>query len=151
VKSFYHFCGIGVLTLVAAFSTWFIKGTLVRELICKVSEISPEEVCLNTVLEDWKNDVIWVDARRKEDWEQDGIKGSVHITNIASENFDQLMEDAFPQLAQGKRVVVYCDDVGCGTSLEVAKRIREFQLVPDVKALYGGWKALKKAKLINEP
>jgi hypothetical protein len=33
--------------------------------------------------------------------------------------------------------------------LEIAKRIRDYQLVPDVRALHGGWKALQQAGLVD--
>jgi rhodanese-related sulfurtransferase len=148
MRNLYQFLGIAALTVIAAILTWSIKGKPYDQIVCDPATIALDEVCLNTVISEWHNDVVWVDARRKQDWQKDGIKGSVHITNLASENFDRLMEEALPQLAQAKRAVVYCDDLSCGTSAEVAKRIREFQLVPEVKFLHGGRKALSSSKVV---
>jgi rhodanese-related sulfurtransferase len=83
-------------------------------------------------------------------WEKNGIAGSILITTADGENFDQLLETAFPLLAEKqKRVVVYCGDLGCGMSREIAKRIRDYQLVPEVRALHGGWKALEQAGMLS--
>ncbi len=113
---------------------------------CDPQTLSADEICLRTVLEDWENDCVWIDARRRVDWQKNGLPGSLLLTTADGENFDRLLEQAFPVMAEkNKRVVVYCGDVGCGTSREIAKRLREYQLVPEVRALHGGWKALSQA------
>lgn len=140
---------IAGLVVAATLLTWLMKGTPDRTVPCGPASLKPGEVCLETVLKDWSADVIWVDARRRVDWEKDGMKGSLLITTSNGESFDKLLEQAFPRLSEGKNVVVYCSDVGCGTSLEIAKRIRDYQLVPDVRALHGGWKALQQAGLVD--
>lgn len=136
------------LTGVAGIATWKIKGAPDRTVPCEISQLKEGEICLSTVMAEWQNNVVWVDSRLRSDWEKDGLPGSLLITTANGENFDQLLEQAVPSLAEGKNVVVYCSDVGCGTSLEIAKRIREFGLAPEVKALHGGWKALQQAGLI---
>ena len=129
-------------------STW--QPLPPNQITCIPTQLPNDEICLSTVIEEWKNDCIWVDARRRADWEKDGILGSILLTTADGENFDQLLEDAFPLLAEKqKRVVVYCSDLGCGTSKEIAKRLRDYQLVPEVRALHGGWKALDQAGLIT--
>lgn len=147
-KSIYQVLAIAAVVAVAAFATWKIKGTPDRTITCDPATIKAEEICLATVIGDWKADVIWIDARRRSDWQKDGLPGSLLLTTADGENFDKLMEEAFPKLAEGKKVVVYCNDVGCGTSLEIAKRIRDFGLVPDVRALHGGWVALQQGGLL---
>ena len=121
---------IAGLVVAATLLTWLMKGTPDRTVPCGPASLKPGEVCLETVLKDWNNDVVWIDARRRVDWEKDGLKGSLLVTTADGESFD-------------------CSDIGCGTSLEIAKRIRDFQLVPDVKALHGGWKALQQAGLVD--
>ena len=119
-------------------------------ITCDPSQLPAEEICLSTVVNDWGNDCIWVDARRRSEWEKNGIAGSILLTTADGENFDQLLETAFPLLAEKqKRVVVYCGDLGCGMSREIAKRIRDYQLVPEVRALHGGWKALEQAGMLS--
>ena len=140
---------IAGLVTAAFLATLMMKGTPDRTVPCDAAILKPGEICLETVLKDWRADVVWIDARRRVDWENDGMNGSLLITTADGESFDKLLEQAFPRLSEGKNVVVYCSDVGCGTSLEIAKRIRDFQLVPDVKALHGGWKALQQAGLVD--
>ena len=140
------------IAAIAAGITWRIQPPVkvVPPITCDPATIGSDEICLNTVILDWKMDCIWIDARRRSDWQKDGIPGSILLTTAEGENFDQLLEQAFPTLAEKrKRVVVYCSDIGCGTSKEIAKRLREYQLVPEVRALHGGWKALSQAGLVK--
>ncbi len=140
---------IAGLVVAATLATWLLMGTPDRSVPCGPASLKAGEICLETVLKDWNNDVVWIDARRRVDWEKDGLKGSLLVTTADGDSFDKLLEQAFPRLSEGKKVVVYCSDIGCGTSLEIAKRIRDFQLVPDVRALHGGWKALQQAGLVK--
>ncbi|MFM2171902.1 MAG: hypothetical protein RI957_2131 [Verrucomicrobiota bacterium] len=140
---------IAVVSLIGAWATRHVTPIAEAEISCDPAKLAADEICLRTVVEDWKNDCVWIDARRRVDWQKDGLPGSLLLTTADGESFDQLLEQAFPVLAEkNKRVVVYCSDVGCGTSREIAKRLREYQLVPDVKALHGGWKALRQEGMI---
>ena len=150
MRTLYQMFAIAGVVVLASLATWKIKGPPLREVPCNSLQLLEHEVCLETVMQQWHNDVIWVDARRRSDWEKDGVPGSLFITNAKEENFDDLLAQSVEKLAAGKKVVVYCTDVGCGTSLEVAKRIRDFQIVPEVKALHGGWKALEQAGLTKK-
>ena len=53
--------------------------------------------------------------------------------------------EAAVQLFDAPRVVVYCNETGCGSSQAVAEKLRSLQLVERVDVLYGGWKALRAA------
>lgn len=145
---------IAGLSAIAALVTYWIKPpppAAVR-LVCDPALLASDEICLQTVIAEWRNDCIWVDARRRVDWEKNGLPGSILLTTADGENFDRLLEQAFPVLAEKqKRVVVYCNDVGCGTSREIAKRLRDYQLVPEVRALHGGWETLSQAGMIPQP
>ncbi|MFY7819016.1 MAG: rhodanese-like domain-containing protein [Akkermansiaceae bacterium] len=137
------------LSLIGALILRVVDPIAKAEVSCDPSTIAADEICLRTVIDEWKSDCVWIDARRRVDWQKDGLAGSLLLTTAEGENFELLLEQAFPILAQkNQRVVVYCSDAGCGTSREIAKRLREYQLVPDVKALHGGWKALSQAGLI---
>jgi rhodanese-related sulfurtransferase len=152
VKGLFQQCAIIVgLSATAAVATYLIKPPppAAARIVCDPAALANDEICLQTVIEAWHNDCIWVDARRRVDWEKDGLPGSILLTTADGESFDRLLEQAFPVLAEKqKRVVVYCNDVGCGTSREIAKRLRDYQLVPEVRALHGGWKALSEAGMI---
>jgi hypothetical protein len=57
--------------------------------------------------------------------------------------------EAAGRMMDGQRVVVYCSNENCGISRQVADRMRALQLGNEVWVLYGGWKALAAAKLVN--
>ncbi len=148
-KTLLQMLGMLVVTACcASLHAWFFP--LVKASIsCDPASIAAEEICLSTVVQEWQGDCIWIDARRREDWQRDGLPGSILLTTASGESFDALLEEAFPRLAtEQKRVVVYCSDQGCGTSKEIAKRLRDYQLVPEVRALHGGWKALSEAGMV---
>jgi rhodanese-related sulfurtransferase len=138
------------ISAIAAIVTRSMHSSVEAPIICNPATLAADEICLQTVIDDWGNDCVWIDARRRADWEKDGLPGSLLLTTADGESFDQLLELAFPTLAEKqKRVVIYCSDAGCGTSREIAKRLREYQLVPEVRALHGGWKALSQAGMVK--
>ncbi len=137
------------LASAGAVATWKIAGPPDRSVACDPKQISEEEVCLATVKAEW-GEVLWIDARSEQDWKRDGLKGSIHITTMGKVPFDQQVEASMEALAQGHKAVVYCNGVGCGLSKEVARQLRSFGLVPEVKALHGGYDALKAAGMIKE-
>jgi rhodanese-related sulfurtransferase len=141
---------VGV-SVIGAWANHLIDPVAPVSITCDPAAVAADEICLRTVIEDWNNDCVWIDARRRVDWQKDGLPGSLLLTTADGESFDHLLEQAFPILVEkNKRVVVYCSDLGCGTSREIVKRLREYQLVPDVRALHGGWKALSQAGMIPQ-
>jgi hypothetical protein len=54
------------------------------------------------------------------------------------------------KIAAAQRVVIYCGDENCGTSRQVAERIRKLDLGPQVLVLNGGWRALKDAGRVQD-
>lgn len=140
---------ISALALAGAGITWRVAGPPDRSVPCDPAAIPAGEVCLTTVTGEWGGEVLWLDARSRAEWQRDGLPGALLVTTHASENFDELVAGALEQLAAAKRVVIYCSDTGCGTSHEVAKRLREFGIGPEYHVLYGGWRALSAAGLVN--
>lgn len=132
---------ISAVALLGALLVWQVAGPPVR--------LAADEVELTTVVNDWGSKVLWVDARKRADWMRDGVSGSVLITLDAAEDFDSLVAEALPRVAAAPRVVVYCGEPGCGSSREVAKRLRTFGIGPQVFALHGGWRALADAGLVS--
>lgn len=132
---------IAVVAMFGSLVVWRVHGPPQR--------LAPDEVELATVLNDWQGEVLWIDARKRAEWEKGGVAGAVLITLDAAENFDALVEEAFPKLAETRRAVIYCGDPGCGSSREVAKRLRSYEFGPEYFALYGGVGALRAAGLVS--
>jgi len=136
------------LASAGAVATWKIAGPPDRSIACDPAKLSEDEVCLATVKAEW-GDVLWIDARSEEDWKRDGLPGSIHITTMGKVPFDQQIEASMEALAQGRKAVVYCNGLNCTLSKEVARQLRSYGLLPEVKALFGGYASLQAAGMIK--
>ncbi len=132
-----------VLSAGVAVGTWMWTGGPSREVACDPDKIKPGYICFADA--EKLPSVVWVDARTRELWEQNGYPDSVLLTDHPSEDFPSLMAEAFEALATAEVVVVYCATEGCGSSEPVSQKIRELELIPEenIFVLAGGWKALK--------
>lgn len=139
-----------ILILVGIFAggTWVIRGAPERQVVCDPAELGDQEVCLEQLR--GQTGVLWIDARSRSDWEVDGYPGSV-LWNLDPKEDEQEMEaKAMMNLIDAKTVVVYCSDEACGTSRQIADRVRALGVVSDVKVLHGGWQALAEAGLVRD-
>lgn len=140
-----QFAAVAGLSLVAAGATWFAKGKPsvpeAKVVVCDSTLIKEDEICLADV----PNDVLWIDARPRAEWKENGLEGSV-LWNLDPKEDDQAFEAAAALRifeSEAKLVVVYCGSEACGTSRAIADRIRKLELGPKVKVLFGGWDALR--------
>lgn len=137
----------GIATL-GALASWLVIGPPERAVPCAPADLQPWEVCLAAVQAN-PDGVLWVDARPRAEWQRDGLRGSILVTDHRDENLDALVAEAFPKLVNARMVVVYCSDKGCGTSKTVAKILRDLQAGPEVVFLHGGWRALAAAGMVK--
>jgi len=140
---------ITMLSGMAAFVTWKIVGPPDRTVECDPEDLPVHHVCLATVRSWQPAEILWVDARPREDWDQDGVAGSILVND--QENWDDL-EGQFVMTIFGdgsgtrNKVVVYCNQAGCSSSTYVADRLRDRHgetLGFEVYVLHGGVKAFK--------
>lgn len=131
-------------SLAAAGATWLANGSPVvikpKEVSCDRSLLKDNEICLDDVPEN----VLWIDARSRSEWEENGLDGSV-LWNMDPKEDDQTLEaDVAASIFESGAalVVVYCGSEACGTSQIIADRVRNLSLGPSVKVLHGGWDAL---------
>ncbi len=134
---------IAVLAAAAAGVTWRVKGPPQRQLVCDPAGLKEDEVCLADVPRD--GSVLWIDARLRREWEADGLEGSVLWNLDPAEDMQAFEAQVFERLVACGRVVVYCGDENCGTSRQIAGRIRALGLGKPVAVLYGGSRALREA------
>ena len=91
----------------------------------------------------WPGPVLPVDARPAAAYEQRHVPGALPLNEAQ-------WETELPAVIQawhpGMRVVVYCDDAGCGASQSVARRLRRELGIDQVFVLKGGWGAWLKAQ-----
>lgn len=136
-----QFAAVCAISLAAAGGSWLLRKAPAEKpaLICDPAKLRDDEICLADV----KGKVLWVDARSRSEWEKNGLKGSILWNMDPKEDANLFEAEALPHIAAAELVVIYCGSEKCGTSREVAGRIRKMEIGPPVKVLHGGWEALK--------
>lgn len=144
LKQSVAFAVIGIL---CALGTYLVHGEYDRRVPCLQSEMDEYEVCLGTVLDDWRGEVVWVDARAIEEKEVKltSVK-ALEITEANAEeevSADQVVFTLFTAKGTGTRVVVFCQADGCDSSKIVRDKIIKSRAHDKVYYLHGGWKAIE--------
>jgi rhodanese-related sulfurtransferase len=148
--------GIVAVASVGALATWQVAGPPDRTIACSEDLLEEGQICLSEV-QRWDNQsYLWVDARPREKWKKNGVEGSVLFTDDNKEDYLAL-EEAFMFAANRdgdpyQRIVIYCNEEGCGSSKAIADILRRNfaeMMGFDVYVLYGGWKALAAVDLVN--
>lgn len=142
------FC-VSLLSSLAAFITFQVIGGPDRSVACDQAALPEYFVCLSTVRNWDESDILWVDARPRGQWEEDGIEGSV-LVNDQEDWIDLEVGFMSKMIEQLKPiVVVYCNQSGCGSSKYVANQLRQKHaeaLGFQVFVLEGGVNALREEK-----
>jgi rhodanese-related sulfurtransferase len=139
---------IATISLAAAGGTYLVKGPPKRLLHCDPASLKADEVCLQTIPSG--SNVVWVDARKRSDWEKNGVTGSLLWNLDPAEDMQAFEAEVAARIAETPRVIVYCGDENCGVSRQVADRIRALDLGAEVSVLRGGWRALSEAGRVKD-
>jgi len=141
MNSFVQLAALTAISVSAAGVSWLVKGPSEETALhqCDPSNLKGDEICLNDVT----GKVLWVDSRPRQEWEDNGLEGSILWNLDPNENQQTFEADSAIKVMEADLVVVYCESQACGTSRQVADLIRNLQLGPRVKVLHGGWDALK--------
>lgn len=99
-----------------------------------------DEIPLATAL-GWRADTLWLDARPAADFAREHIPGALPLNE---DEWDALLPAVLDAWSPDRPVVVYCSSLSCGTSREVARRLRGELEMPRVFVLAGGWEAWRK-------
>lgn len=91
----------------------------------------------------WSTDAIWIDARPQDEFEREHVPGALLLNE---DRWNELLPQVLAVWAPEKRVVVYCSSESCGSSREIAHRLRKEAGLTNVFVLEGGWEAWKKEK-----
>lgn len=136
-----QFAAVGMVSLAAAGGSWLLRKPPVEKpaFTCDPAKLRDDEICLADV----NGQVLWVDARSRSEWLANGLKGSILWNMDPMEDANVFEAEAAPHIAAAGLVVVYCGSEKCGTSRQIAERIRRMELGPPVKVLHGGWDAIK--------
>lgn len=117
------------------------------ELYLISERAAPDEITVADAAAFGKKDgVLWLDARRREQFDKGHIPGAL-LLNIYE--WDDLMLPVINALGDGPRrvVVIYCDGQKCSASRELREKIINFGLGEfDIRVLHGGWPAWQAAQ-----
>jgi hypothetical protein len=148
-RLFFSLLGICLLSAAAAYVTYLVVGPPDRSVECDQGSLPEHHVCLSTVREWPDGDILWIDARPKEDWESNGVEGSILINEkVDPEDWGWELLSRMNESPRSK-VVVYCNKTGCGSSKYVADLVRKDHAQDgsfEVFVLEGGFKALSSEK-----
>ncbi len=103
--------------------------------------LKADEVGLKEIQERWKGDVIWLDARPREQFDAGHIPGA-RVLN--EQEFDtQLLEMLDTLQAATKPIIIYCGGQKCEASRHVREKLLTMVPVDECFILKGGWPAWK--------
>ena len=87
---------------------------------------------------EWGSNAIWIDARPAEEFAQEHVPGAILLNE---DRWNELLPQMLATWSPEKRIVVYCSSESCGSSREVARRLRKEAQMKNVFVLEGGWEA----------
>jgi rhodanese-related sulfurtransferase len=129
---------IVVLTLSAAAATHFLHPR--APIWYLVDEtLDPDEVSLAEIEKRWHGDVLWVDARMREQFDKGHIPGAILLNEYER---DTLLLEHLDKLQDNKKpIVIYCDGLACHASRKMREYLTGNMAIMDVWVLKGGWPA----------
>ena len=107
-----------------------------REKVSWRSRIPSSEIVDPDLVRSWEGNVIWVDARPDNEYQQDHIPGSILLNE---DRWNELLPRFLGQWSPEKKVVVYCSTKSCNLAGDVARRLRDEAQLKSVFVLEGGW------------
>jgi rhodanese-related sulfurtransferase len=125
-----------LLLLALAIVPAIAEGIYHREKISWRSRIPASEIVDLDLVRSWGGNVIWVDARPDNEYEQDHIPGALPVNE---DRWNELLPPFLAQWSPEKKVVVYCSTKSCNLAGDVARRLRDEAQLQNVFVLEGGW------------
>jgi len=120
MKHLFRIAVIVGLAGVGAGLTWWIKGPPDRGVPCDPAILKPDQICLSRVMAEWRDQVLWVDARSRAEWRRETVAGAA-LWNLDEGEDMQAFEAAVAmRLPDGRPAVVYGASEGCGGSRRAA-------------------------------
>jgi rhodanese-related sulfurtransferase len=129
---------LGLAFLPAAGQALYLRDTVSRR-----SPIPASEMVTIADARGWGSNAIWIDARPEEEFAQDHIPGALLLNE---DRWNELLPAMLAAWSPEKRIIVYCSSESCGSSREVARRLRNDAQLKNVFVLEGGWEAWKGQK-----
>jgi rhodanese-related sulfurtransferase len=114
-----------------------------RDKVSWQTPVAASEMVTLAQAQSWSADAIWIDARPQDEFEREHVPGALLLNE---DRWNELLPQVLAVWAPEKRVVIYCSSESCGSSREIAHRLRKEAGLTNVFVLEGGWEAWKKEK-----
>jgi rhodanese-related sulfurtransferase len=114
-----------------------------RDKVSWQTPVPPSQMVSLAKAQSWGTNVIWVDARPDEQYEQDHVPGAIPLNE---DRWNELLPNYAKAWSPEKKTVVYCSNESCNLALEIARRLREEAQINDVFVLEGGWEEWVKTR-----
>jgi rhodanese-related sulfurtransferase len=106
--------------------------------------LQPDEITLKDVTQRWKGDVLWLDARPKDQFAAGHIPGARPLNE---QSFDEQLFDMLDLLQTNtKPIIIYCGGQKCEASRHVREKLLSRVPVEQCFVLKGGFPAWQKAQ-----
>jgi rhodanese-related sulfurtransferase len=116
------------------------QALYLRDAVSWRSPIPASEMVTLANARGWGSNAIWIDARPEEEFAHEHVPGAMLLNE---DRWNELLPQMLATWSPEKRVVVYCSSESCGSSREVARRLRNDAQLKNVFVLEGGWEAWK--------
>lgn len=101
--------------------------------------LKDDEVSVSMIKDQWKGDVMWVDARVTSEFTKGHVPGALSLNE---QNFDSVLFEHMHTFQSLKRpMVIYCDSEKCDASHKIREELLKRMPLENVFVLKGGWQA----------
>ncbi len=140
------------ISAILGLGTWLVDGRPSGDPAIEAARtpLKPGEIRLEDLQE--LEGVVWVDARRAGEWRRDGLPGSIHLTTLSDTDLGTQLAENQEALFTADRLVIYCGDLNCGLSHDLAERLRTDYadlIGGEILVLHGGLVALREAGMLK--
>lgn len=127
------------LLLALAFLPGIGQVLYFRERVSWQSPVPASEMVSVAEAKAWGSRALWIDARPDEEFTAGHFPNALPLNE---DRWNELLPDVLAAWSPEKRLIVYCSSQSCGSSREIAQRLRDEAQIKNVFVLEGGWEAL---------
>lgn len=145
---------LGLIIVLVALGLWYVDSAYFapdRMPPCRQENLPQGYVCLENVMRDWGDRIVWIDARDQSSFERGHIllaEGRMFPLRKGSD-YEELLNQALERLLdaneQSECIVVFCGH-NCSSASEIADSLRELGMIEaPIYILEDGWDRIKKS------
>lgn len=130
-----------ILMLLVATAAWATHAWHPRAPALYLVEepLRDDEVSMQVIQQRWKGKVLWIDARLKEQYDEEHIPGAVLLNE---QHFEEQLFGLLDTLQTNtKPIILYCNAAKCDASRKILERLKQTLSIENAFVLKGGWSA----------